>query len=80
MAESAGADVWFGATDLAEEGVWTDVTGLPLTFFNWSPVQPDNLWTTNGNQNCGAVKDGGWDDLSCSVEDAVSCYACQYGN
>jgi tetratricopeptide (TPR) repeat protein len=34
--------VWLGATDEAEEGVWSWVTGEPWTYKNWAEGEPNN--------------------------------------
>lgn len=35
---------WIGATDEAEEGVWTWVSGEPFVYSNWASRQPDNYY------------------------------------
>ena len=32
---------WLDATDEAEEGIWLDSAGNPLTFFAWAPDEPN---------------------------------------
>jgi tetratricopeptide (TPR) repeat protein len=36
------SSVWLGATDEAEEGVWSWVTGEPWTYKNWAEGEPNN--------------------------------------
>lgn len=36
------SNVWLGATDEAEEGVWSWVTGEPWTYKNWAEGEPNN--------------------------------------
>lgn len=35
--------LWIGATDSAEEGVWTWLTGEPFTYTNWAPAEPNDF-------------------------------------
>ncbi|XP_035697815.1 uncharacterized protein LOC118430888, partial [Branchiostoma floridae] len=73
----SGLHVWFGLTDLAEEGtwVWADGTQLGSGWSNWAPEQPDNA--APGGENCGhwtADNEYMWNDYECSK---VTYYVCE---
>ncbi|XP_070562479.1 C-type mannose receptor 2-like [Ptychodera flava] len=46
---------WFNAHDMSSEGLWTTSDGVPLTFHNWNPGQPDN--DAHGKPRCGGIED-----------------------
>jgi len=59
-----GFSLWIGATDSLVEGVWTDPTGNPLTFTNWSPNEPNNVgWYDASGEDYAAMVEGSWIDL-----------------
>ncbi|XP_078616566.1 uncharacterized protein LOC144884896 isoform X2 [Branchiostoma floridae x Branchiostoma japonicum] len=73
----SGLHVWFGLTDLAEEGTWVWANGTPLGsgWSNWAPEQPDNA--APGGENCGhwtADNEYMWNDYECSK---VTYYVCE---
>lgn len=41
--------LWIGATDRAAEGVWTDPSGVTLSYTNWFPGEPNNVGFYNPN-------------------------------
>ncbi len=55
---------WIGASDEAEEGTWTWVTGERMDYLNWADNQPSNSETAeNITENDMELKsDGTWDD------------------
>lgn len=66
----------FGATDAAQEGVWTFVgDGSPVTYTNWYAGQPDDAsW---GAEDCAVflIQDhmqtypaGTWSDIPCTIQ------------
>ena len=34
--------LWIGLNDVAQEGVFTWISGEPVTYLNWSPVEPND--------------------------------------
>ena len=63
----AGQDsVWIGLSSVGDDGIWTWVTGEPLTYTNWYPGQPDRSVNDNeGNESFvhyTAAKTGQWND------------------
>ncbi|MFM7200126.1 MAG: CotH kinase family protein, partial [Myxococcota bacterium] len=63
VAESQGVlEVWFGLTDVEEEGSWRWLEGEPTSYQLWAPGQPDNA----GEEDCaGTFSDGSWNDYPC---------------
>lgn len=64
------ANVWTGATDEAEEGVWTWVDGSPVKFSFWHGSQPDN---SGGAQHYALLASGRWDDQANDVSHGFLC-------
>ncbi|XP_035697842.1 perlucin-like protein [Branchiostoma floridae] len=69
----SGSIVWFGLTDLLQEGtfVWED--GTPLTGWdNWNPGQPDD---SGSAEDCAHwySSSGKWNDRPCSVSQYYVC-------
>lgn len=70
--------VSIGASDAAQEGVWTWVTGERFDYTNWDADEPNNY---QGNQNYAMVysrsasrPEGKWDDNDGST---LSCFICE---
>ncbi|XP_062848945.1 mannose-binding protein C-like [Trichomycterus rosablanca] len=60
-----------GATDRRTEGVFEDLEGTPLNFFNWHEVEPDSR---DGDEDCvGVDKAGTWYDLPCTSDHLIVC-------
>ncbi|XP_052061897.1 protein crumbs homolog 1-like [Mytilus californianus] len=63
-----GSGWWVGASDLAQEGVWTWTSGNQVEYTDWAYREPNNGgWKTN--QDCLQLwkeKSYRWDDLRCS--------------
>ena len=60
---------------MVEEGVWTDVFDLPLSYKYWKAGAPNN-WSKN--EHCAEMNNvGEWNDKPCDVKEA-NCYVCQY--
>lgn len=62
---------WIGATDEAEEGVWTWVSGEPFTYSNWASRQPDNNYRSSIESYLGVARvdtdwarAGKWNDFT----------------
>lgn len=77
--DSKLANVWIGASDMSKEGtfVW-QATGLPVSYNDWAPTQPDN-WQKN--EHCAEFANRGytkwtwsWNDLRC---DTVQNFVCE---
>ena len=72
-ARELGLDtIWLGVTDKDSEGTWTNQHGLPQTYFNWYPGEPNNL----NNQDCAWTGGGygySWDDDVCSAGKHLLC-------
>ena len=67
--------LWIGATD-SPTGQWTDVKGVPLTYFNWYTSEPDK----SANQHYAYMNfmaQGKWVGRQAPLP--TGCYACQYG-
>ncbi len=61
----SGNHWWMGYTDRGFEGSWRWISGLPSTYANWSPENPNNY---SGQQHCGTDNwdsAGRWDDDYC---------------
>ena len=59
---------WIGGTDDAIEGIWTwHDTNKPLTYFDWSPGQPQNR-TSEDCLCLFGLHDFRWDDAHCATE------------
>ncbi|KAI5106722.1 macrophage mannose receptor 1, partial [Silurus meridionalis] len=54
-----GSDTW----------MWTNKESTKV--LNWGINQPDN---SGGNENCGVLYAGGWNDIDCSFKLPVICY------
>ena len=60
LANGSKIAYYMGATDEAQEGVWTWVTGEEWSYTNWAPGEPNNV---GGKQHyLLTYKDGTWDD------------------
>jgi hypothetical protein len=63
--------LWLGLTDAADEGQWTDYSGLPLGFSGWGSGEPNN-W--GGNEDCAQVYASGvWNDMGCDGSHPLLC-------
>lgn len=66
-----GYTLWIGVTDSAQEGVYTSVTGEPITYFKWHSGYPSNWWHATAapqGSDCIAQYAGhnaGWLDKPC---------------
>lgn len=47
---------WIGATDEAEEGVWTWLSGEPFVYSNWASRQPDNYYLGENESYVGVAR------------------------
>lgn len=58
-------EVFLGATDTAQPGMFRWLDGTPLSFTAWLPSQPDGMSTEHclAIQNAGQI---GWEDVPCS--------------
>ncbi|XP_052786358.1 uncharacterized protein LOC128221796 [Mya arenaria] len=58
------ADIWLGLSDRAEEGVWRWVDGQPISYTNWTPVDP----VFNDINDCAIMShnSGNWMQAECS--------------
>jgi hypothetical protein len=65
---SGTRDVWIGATDAADEGVWLDVLGAAQVYDNWALFEPNNGGVSGPDEHCAELYDGGaWNDLRCEM-------------
>ncbi len=63
-AATIGAQAWIGATDFAQEGVWTWPDGTPATFSAWYAGEPNNA----SGEDCAGTNfgvTGQWNDYPC---------------
>lgn len=47
---------WIGATDEAQDGVWTWVSGEPFVYSNWASRQPDNYYLGEQESYAGVAR------------------------
>lgn len=67
---------WMGMTDEAAEGVWVNITGEPVSYTNWSKLEPNN---GSDLEHYGVIRnvDGNnWNDVS-NTYSAVG-FVCEY--
>lgn len=66
-------DVWFGLSDLAEEGTWKTERGVTPRFDAWRPGEPNDAG--EAGEDCAAVglHDAAWNDLPCDVKTRSLC-------
>lgn len=67
---------WMGMTDEAAEGVWVNITGEPVSYTNWSDLEPNN---GSDLEHYGVIRnvDGNnWNDVS-NTYSAVG-FVCEY--
>lgn len=72
------SDSWIGYNDIASEGTFVWVQGVPTTYTNWFSGAPDNLAP---GQDCaliyaGPPGPGQWNDQACNEQRA---YVCERG-
>lgn len=69
-------DVWLGASDQADEGVWRWVTAEAMVFTNWRLGEPNNGGDSGVPEHCMIVEadnGGTWDDRPCGVSYPYLC-------
>ena len=64
-----GSPPWLGINDIHTEGNWVWSDGSPANFENWQTGEPNN----NGDQDCGQMYSGRWDDDKCQVLKSFIC-------
>ena len=69
--------VWIGLHDQNQEDVFVWVDGSPISYENWNPRQPDNVYNGyhNATENCVLIDDHkeGWNDYPCMHLDSYLC-------
>ena len=61
---------YIGVNDRRYEGYFTNSDGTRVSYFNWSPGEPNNV----GNEDCVEIYAGGkWNDISCYSRKAFIC-------
>ena len=73
----AGARVWLGISDAAQEGTWRTVDNLTVDFTDWRGGEPDDA----GGSDCavllgaddGPGNGGRWDDVPCAEAHPYVC-------
>lgn len=66
-------DVWVGANDIDNEGVWVWINAELFAYDNWRSGEPNNA---GGVENCMIIEGelgGTWDDRPCDVDYAYLC-------
>ena len=61
MIESGYTSAYFGLLDRDSEGIWTWVTGEPVTYTNWHTGEPNSVYEAYG-MFYNAFTDGTWND------------------
>ena len=74
VAELASVPAWIGATDAADEGVWTVPDGsYVIAYESFASGEPDG----GSSANCAVINDGGrrgsWADDACSTSRRFVC-------
>ena len=64
-----GSPPWLGINDIHTEGNWVWSDGSAANFVNWHAGEPNN----NGNQDCGQMYNGRWDDDKCQELKSFIC-------
>lgn len=62
--------IWLGASDAANEGTWSWITGEPFTYSNWEPNEPNGGTSQNYLQ---MYSSGNWDDVQNEAGRFVVC-------
>lgn len=77
---SASDILWIGINDVATEGTFAWTSGEPVTYTDWGPNAPDNMWA--GGENWGSMwrkasigYDGQWNDLGPNSPEGTQHYA-----
>ncbi|XP_076981405.1 mannose-binding protein C [Tamandua tetradactyla] len=60
----AKEEAFLGITDEAKEGEFVDLMGIRQTYQNWNRGEPNNA--NSGEQCVVMLKDGKWNDITCS--------------
>lgn len=64
---------WFGLNDIALEGSYVWLDGLPLVYSRWALGEPNNF---NGKENCAVLyDDSDWNDAACLMLRGFLCEA-----
>ncbi|XP_003409074.1 mannose-binding protein C [Loxodonta africana] len=67
----AKGETFVGITDEATEGQFVDLTGRSVTFVNWNNGEPNDA---DNSEDCVMLlKDGKWNDISCSQSFVAVC-------
>lgn len=61
---------WIGLNDLAVEGTFEWINGEPLSYTEWNMDEPND---SGGIEDCGEIRQPGWNDLSCALLQAYAC-------
>ena len=75
LATSTNDRMWLGTSDAAIEGSWErreagSMDGVPLSYTNWAPGQPDG----GAGENCAEMwSNGQWNDMPCSDSKTFAC-------
>jgi hypothetical protein len=69
-----GRQVHLGASDAAQEGVWTWITGEPFAYWLWHFGEPND---SNGVEECAELASNGdaraWNDIPCTYFRSYAC-------
>jgi hypothetical protein len=71
---------WTGFNDLTVEGTWVWINGDPVTYTNWHPGEPNNVYSSFWRQDEDCMQynrygDGTWNDEWCSQSFRFICEA-----
>ncbi len=66
-------DVWFGLSDLAEEGSWFTQTGAKIQFDGWRPGEPNDVGARGEDCATVGLGDARWNDAPCDVKTRSLC-------
>jgi len=75
VADRGGSSTFFGGVNPDQYDQWVDMSGNPMTFFNWGNGEPNG-----GAGSCATIYwaawGGFWNDAYCGDQFT---YVCQYG-
>ena len=63
--DSANAVVWIGLNDRNVEGTFVWTTGNDVTFKDFAPKEPNNVFWVPEGEDCVQILDGKWNDGNC---------------
>ena len=71
---AGGNTIWIGVDDMASEGDYVTVKGVPATYLPWAPGEPNNSGGPgSGPANCEQLQDDGFHDFRCNNDAPAVC-------